>query len=135
MTTVQSMGFINKYTKVNSLLHAIQLRSKLSYIGLSTRTVERSTKVDMVCFSPVGFGVKVSMYKVTDRNTNTNTNTSPSPSPKHTISAFVDQTHIQRTRPRRRTVFFQNKSSTVQSSAQMTVSCNVTVAVYKNSKL
>ena len=26
---------------------------------------------------------------------------------KHTISTFVDQTHIQRTRPRRKTVFFK----------------------------
>ena len=35
-----------QYTKVNSLLHAIQLRSKLSYTGLSTRSVLFSVAYD-----------------------------------------------------------------------------------------
>ena len=40
---------------------------------------------DMVCFSPVGY--------LTGE--------------KHTISTFVDQTHIQRTRPRSKAVFLK----------------------------
>ena len=36
-----------QYTKVNSLLHAIQLRSKLSYTGLSSRSVLFSVAIMM----------------------------------------------------------------------------------------
>ena len=36
-----------QYTKVNSLLHAIQLRSKLSYTDLSTRSVLFSVAIMM----------------------------------------------------------------------------------------
>ena len=41
----------------------------------------------MVCFSPMGYGEK------------------------YTISTFADQTHIQRTRPRRKTVFLKTSLS------------------------
>ena len=47
-------------------------------------------KVDMVCLSPVGYGTK---HHIPHRQT-------------YHIN-LVDQTHIQRTRPRRKTVFFK----------------------------
>ena len=47
-------------------------------------------KVDMVCLSPVGYGVKTIFHRRQTYHIN-----------------LVDQTHIQRTRPRRKTVFFK----------------------------
>ena len=49
----------------------------------------------MVCFSPVGYACGIwCIAHIPQAN-------------KHTISTFVNQTHIQCTRPRRKTVFFK----------------------------
>ena len=46
----------------------------------------------MICLSPVGYGVK--LYTISHRQQTYHI-------------TFVDQTNIQRTRPRRKTVFFK----------------------------
>ena len=49
-------------------------------------------KVDMICLSPVGYGVQLNTISHRRQTYHIN---------------LVDQTHIQRTRPRKKTVFFK----------------------------
>ena len=64
--------------------------AKLVITSISYLNMGLINKVDMVCLSPVGFGVKLTFRALALRRSN-----------------LVDQTHIQRTRPRRKTVFFK----------------------------
>ena len=70
-----------------------------------------STKVDMIYLSPVRYGVQLTFRALAFRRNRLSLETSAKhhipTGDKHIISTFVDQTHIQRTRPRRKTVFFK----------------------------
>ena len=45
----------------------------------------------------------------------------------HTISTFVDQTHIQRSRPRRKTVFFKTSLRVLQILLEMTSTVTIVI--------